>query len=309
MAHRAELLAPGGPLDRFADDEIRVVLRPTQTYAALLHDSYHPDVLRDALDRDQLLDQLWGPTPYQPHLVTVIPSEQRDLQAGDIPIFTTHALSRALHSTTEVLPAFFAESGLDHVRRRVAGLSEADLERQTWFIHASLTTLAGGTVRAQAQADVHGLGPDAIAAPSAPASGPPAASVSRPWFSVQSARSSVLSRAACLAAARAIGDRLAALAIRGPQDVAWIGLKLEQERDWSLAPIAMDFYDGLPGVAFFLGYLAAVDPAGGPADLAAAALTTVVRGAEAAGRLLPFDWSVHRLGRRRLRADAPGHRA
>jgi lantibiotic modifying enzyme len=45
----------------------------------------------------------------------------------------------------------------------------------------------------------------------------------------------------------------------------------------------MDFYDGLPGVAFFLGYLAAVDPAGGPADLAAAALTTVVRGAEELG--------------------------
>ena len=50
----------------------------------------------------------------------------------------------------------------------------------------------------------------------------------------------------------------------------------------------MDFYDGLPGVAFFLGYLAAVDPAGGQADLAAAALTTVLRSAEDTGRLLPI---------------------
>ena len=283
MAHRAELLAPGGALDRFADDAIRVVLRPTQTYAVLLHDSYHPDVLRDALDRAQLLDRLWGPAPYQPQLAKVIPSEQRDLQSGDIPIFVTRASARDLHSTTEVMAEFFAESGLDHVRRRVTGLSEADLERQTWFIHASLASLAGGTVGATAWADVYDLGRDDIAASPTPASVPIAASVSRPWFSAPPARSSGLSRDACLAAARAIGDRLAALAIRGPQDVAWIGLKLENERAWSLAPTAMDFYDGLPGVAFFLGYLTAVDPAGGQADLAAAALTTMLRSAEDMG--------------------------
>jgi type 2 lantibiotic biosynthesis protein LanM len=221
--------------------------------------------------------------PYQPQLAKVIPSEQRDLQSGDIPIFTTRVRARDLHSPTEVMPEFFAESGLDHVRRRVAGLSEADLARQTWFIHASLATLAGGTGGATARADVNDLGRDDIAAPPPSASGPPAASVSRPWFAAPPARSSALSRAACLAAARTIGGRLAALAIRGPQDVAWIGLKLEHERDWSLAPTAMDFYDGLPGIAFFLGYLAAVDPAGGQADLAAATLTTVLRGAEAMG--------------------------
>jgi type 2 lantibiotic biosynthesis protein LanM len=45
----------------------------------------------------------------------------------------------------------------------------------------------------------------------------------------------------------------------------------------------MDFYDGLPGVAFFFGYLAAIDPAGGHADLAAAVLTTVLHGTEEMG--------------------------
>jgi type 2 lantibiotic biosynthesis protein LanM len=283
MAHRAELLAPGGALERFADDAIRVVLRPTQTYAVLLHDSYHPDVLRDALDRDQLLDRLWGPVPYQPQLATVIPSEQRDLQSGDIPIFTTRVRSRDLYSTTEVIPEFFAESGLDHVRRRVAGLCEADLARQTWFIGATLATLAGSTIEAKARADINNFGRDDITPPSTPKAPPIAASVRRLRFSPRPARASALSREVCLAAARAVGDRLAALAIRGPQDVAWIGLKLENERDWSLAPMAMDFYDGLPGVAFFLGYLAAIDPAGGHADLAAAALTTVLRGAEEMG--------------------------
>ncbi|MFW5421072.1 IS630 family transposase [Nocardiopsis sp. CNT-189] len=57
--HRAFLLAPGGSIERFADDRVRFIARPTTTYARTLAESYHPDVLRDALDRDRLLDWIW----------------------------------------------------------------------------------------------------------------------------------------------------------------------------------------------------------------------------------------------------------
>src|SRR5262249_33233559 len=50
LRHRDELLAGDGPLARFVGDEVRVVLRATQTYGALLHESFHPDLLREALD-------------------------------------------------------------------------------------------------------------------------------------------------------------------------------------------------------------------------------------------------------------------
>jgi type 2 lantibiotic biosynthesis protein LanM len=59
LKHREELLSNDGPLTRFAGDEVRVIVRPTQTYGMLLQESFHPDVLRDALDRDRLLDRLW----------------------------------------------------------------------------------------------------------------------------------------------------------------------------------------------------------------------------------------------------------
>ena len=60
LEHRAELLADGGPLACFADDEVRVVLRATNTYALLLQESFHPDVLRDAAGPGSPLRQTMG---------------------------------------------------------------------------------------------------------------------------------------------------------------------------------------------------------------------------------------------------------
>jgi type 2 lantibiotic biosynthesis protein LanM len=52
LAHRAQLLPPDGLLAQFADAELRVILRATSVYGLLLAESLHPDLLRDALDRD-----------------------------------------------------------------------------------------------------------------------------------------------------------------------------------------------------------------------------------------------------------------
>ena len=52
-ARRGEIQAAGGILDRFADDPVRFVARPTAAYATLLKACRHPDFLRDAVVRDQ----------------------------------------------------------------------------------------------------------------------------------------------------------------------------------------------------------------------------------------------------------------
>src|SRR5439155_18098995 len=52
---RDELQARGGILDRFGEDEVRLVARATTTYAVLLGACQHPDLLRNAIHRDQLL--------------------------------------------------------------------------------------------------------------------------------------------------------------------------------------------------------------------------------------------------------------
>jgi type 2 lantibiotic biosynthesis protein LanM len=254
LSCREELLSEAGPLASFAADEVRVILRPTRTYAMLLHESYHPDLLRDALDRDRFFDRLWAEVEHRPSLTRVIQAEREDLHNGDVPMFTTRPESRdLLASTGEPIADYFEEPGLALVRQRVLQLGEADLTRQLWFLRASLATLSTGVE----QAPPPSVGPDA--------KGPGR----RPRLTVDRER--------LLAAARAIGDRLEALALRGGDDATWIGMTLIRERHWALLPLGTDLYGGLPGVILFLAHLGALTGEQRYADLARAALTTLRR--------------------------------
>ena len=94
--HREELLSDEGPLARFAQDEVRVILRPTRTYASLLSESFHPDLLRDALERDRCSIGCGPRSSTGPHLARVVAAERDDLLNGDIPLFTTRPGSRDL---------------------------------------------------------------------------------------------------------------------------------------------------------------------------------------------------------------------
>ena len=220
LKHRDELLADDGPLACFGGDEVRAILRPTRTYGLLLTESYHPDLLRNALDRDRFFDHLWGEVEQRPELAKVLPAERADLNNGDIPMFTTRPNSRQLWSSAgEPIADFFDEPGMALVRRRLAQLSDRDLGRQQWFIRASLATLAlSAEPERQPAPRARRWKPRAGGGPQ-PRPGPPG-------------RPSPSPRSGC-AAARAVGDRLEELALRGSDDVAWLGLSLIKERQWA----------------------------------------------------------------------------
>jgi type 2 lantibiotic biosynthesis protein LanM len=244
--HREELLSEAGPLARFARDEVRVILRATRTYGQLLHESFHPDLLRDALDRDRFFDRLWAEVEQRPSLARVIAAEHADLHDGDIPLFTTRPDSHDLWSSAgERVADFFAEPGMVLVRRRLGQLGEADLARQLWFLRASLATLSTGTGAVQ---------------PVSPRQPAPAAAADRQRL---------------LAAASAIGDRLEALAMCEGDEATWIGLTLLNERQWVLLPLGADLYGGLPGVTLFLAHLGAASGTERYTSLARSALATL----------------------------------
>jgi type 2 lantibiotic biosynthesis protein LanM len=246
LKHRDDLLADDGPLARFAEDEVRAILRSTRTYTFLLRDSFHPDVLRNALDRDRFFDRLWVTVEHLPHLAKVIPAEREDLFNGDIPIFTTRPGSRHLWSSfKEQIADFFDESGMALAQRRVQQLSDDDLTQQLWLIRASLASLAMGGDRGR-----------------------------WPTYRLMEPQT-VTDRERLLAAAQSVGDRLEVLALRGQHDIAWIGLTLIDERRWFLVPLAMDLYNGIPGVALFLAYLGAITQEDRYTALAKGALTTM----------------------------------
>jgi type 2 lantibiotic biosynthesis protein LanM len=81
--------AVGPLLQEFGAVEVRVIARATRTYSSLLNESFHPDLLRNALDRDLLFERLWFGVRQQPLLAGLVPIEQAALRRGDIPHFTT----------------------------------------------------------------------------------------------------------------------------------------------------------------------------------------------------------------------------
>jgi lantibiotic modifying enzyme len=132
-------------LPRFARDEIRVVVRSTRIYGALLYESFHPDLLRDALERDRFFDYLWGEVAQRPYLARIIPAERQDLFRGDIPLFSTFPDSRTIFTSEgKPLVDFFDTPSLDLVRQRIQQLGADDLAKQIWIIEASLATLLMG---------------------------------------------------------------------------------------------------------------------------------------------------------------------
>ena len=129
--HRAELLAGSGPFGLLACDQMRVIFRDTFSYSLLLGESYHPDVLRDALDRDRVLDYLWVGASQQPDFPKIIPGERVDLLCGDIPFFTTLPDSTDVwDSTGQRIPSLLRETGLARVQRRLLRLSDEDMAQQ-----------------------------------------------------------------------------------------------------------------------------------------------------------------------------------
>jgi type 2 lantibiotic biosynthesis protein LanM len=246
---RAELLAADGPLTAFADDEVRLIARATKIYAQVLQESYHPNVLRSALDRDRLLDRLWVGIDYRPELARLIPAEQADLQKGDIPFFASRPASKHVWTSQGAeVTNFLAESSLDVVRNNIDALSETDLSRQLWFIQSSLAAMKATTHEVAVNTSVK-----------------------------QDAGTITTDRQQIIDAASAIGDRLITTAYQDDEFVSWAGLQMVQDKRWSVTPLGSDLYSGSGGIAFFLAYLGSVTGDEKYILLARKSLHTIIR--------------------------------
>lgn len=246
IQYREELLA--GPLHNFAQDEIRLVIRPTQVYGQLLSESLHPNLMRDMLDRDRFFDHLWANVEAMPRLQRIIEAEHNDLHAGNIPIFTTRPGTRDIATSwRSSLVNFLDEPSLELVKVRLKGFNEQDLSRQIWFIQASLASL----LMTQELSNVG-------------------------WKSSQLQPSQTpVTRERLLQSACAVGDRLCEQAIQSENEAAWLSLTFINEREWALLPAEIDLYGGIPGIALFLAYLGAITGETRYTALAKAALTSI----------------------------------
>lgn len=245
-AARKELLHGTDLLTAFDADEVRVLVRPTWVYSTLLDESTHPGLLRDAGERQRVLERLrtdaLGPV-LAPDLVD---EEIAQLWAGDVPLFTARpgrdrlwgAPGRPLAGRTEL-------SGTARVAARLAALDTVDRQDQEWIVRAAMATAS--------RAPVH-----------------------RP---VADRRVRTAERAPeperLLSAARSVGDRLVSLAYREGPRSNWLGLELLDDRYWRIGPMPADLAGGYTGPALFLAQLAALTGAGHYAEVARTALAPV----------------------------------
>lgn len=240
------------PLARFASDEIRRMVRPAHFYNHILHESFHPDLLRDALERDYHFEHLWQATKLQPDLTRLVSFERSDLLAGDIPLFITRPDTRDIFSSrADCITDFLAQPGIALAQQTILKLHEDDLERQCWFIETSFSSLLMEKEQLMWK---------------------------QPTVTIPSGKE--VTRERLLTAACRIGDRLCKLAAGDWRGVNWVGVTFSQENQWFLTSTMPDLYDGNAGIILFLSYLGIITGDTRYSDIAESAYLTMYRQVE-----------------------------
>jgi type 2 lantibiotic biosynthesis protein LanM len=238
---RSELLSENGPITRFSEDRVRVILRPTVAYTLLLLSGYHPHCLGDGISLDARFDRLLSVTYDKPSCEAVIAGERHDLWQGDIPLFTSRPASRHVWTSTGALiPNFFREAGLDCVRRRLSRMDDRNLDLQTWLIESSIKT---------ARIDLGG--------PVAEEWEPSQWVVQRTGPRRELLSNVELSRKRVETRARIIGDEMERRAIELSSGVTWPTV-VEDGHRLQVRLAGPQLYDGLSGIALALAYMGSV---------------------------------------------------
>ncbi len=231
-------------LRRCAEDPIRVLIRPTNFYFRLLDETTHPDLLRDAADRDHAFDLLEEDSMGDEKLLRFVPHERADLWAGDVPMFTSNPGSTSLlDSCGESIEGVVDRPSLDTVLAKVADMDPLDQRDQEWLISA---TLAISTATAG-----HHDGGETVET-AVPNQTPDAERL--------------------LITACGIADHIVANAFSDERRSNWLGIELVDDRYWTVLPMGAGLGEGYCGVALFLAQLAELTGIARYRDLAAYAI-------------------------------------
>ncbi len=124
-----------------ANTEIRVLLRHTQTYASILQEATHPQLLRDGLELDLHFFQLIRPVFVSPFVKTIFMAELLDLQNGDVPWFGAQPKSTTVvDARAQKLEGVLARDGFGHCHARMQAMGAEDMHFQMEIITAAFFT-------------------------------------------------------------------------------------------------------------------------------------------------------------------------
>lgn len=239
-SHAAALLSDSGPLAAALGKPVRHVFRATAWYSRLLDASHHPRFLEDAIIAEGFLrNQLRAGSEDTPWLLAIEDAEVADLMAGDIPYFVSRSGERGRVTGGEETDFILPGDGWTECRRRLQAMSTADLERQTWLVRVAMADLTT----------------------------PTEARLSHRSEPLRDPAPDVL-----VATAARIGDRICDLAIMDGDRAAWLVPRVVDRKRLVTTVAGLDLYNGLSGIALFLGHLASMTADGRYGRVAAAAM-------------------------------------
>lgn len=254
--HKEEILSENGILNSFSQEPVRVVTRGTAVYTRLLLESYHPNLLRNAIARDWLFDYLWLDRKLFPKEVAkwVVDSELDDMYDNLVPHFTTYPNSLDLwNSRKQKLSNCFIETSLEQIHQRIQNFGQEDLDRQCWFIEGSF----GGMLKQQRlEKNNHWLEPI-------------------PANFKENVSTTNSKKDKLVEAAKAIGDKLNTSAIRHDDYATWVTLSIAENGSFRFDQVETTLYDGTCGIALFLAYLGKLTNNRTYTDLAKSAVKTL----------------------------------
>jgi type 2 lantibiotic biosynthesis protein LanM len=249
---REALLSPGSPLENFRGVRLRLVIRPTALYFAILVRSLAANATRDGAARSlefEVLCRAFLGQRERPTMWGLVADEQRSLERLDIPAFEFRSDSLEVGVRgAQGTHALLAEAGYAAMRKRLEGFDESDLDEQTEFIRGSLCSrlLFQATALQAARAS----------------SGDEA---SRPLATTE-----------LIARADTIGQEILRRGIRGDDgSLTWISVNYDFGIDrHQFSAMGPGLYAGVFGVALFLAALEKMRPTGEYKDACLRALKT-----------------------------------
>lgn len=225
-------------LTMFEGCPVRTIIRPTAVYAQLLNRSYHPDFLRDAIDREVFMSRLEKANDDHITNRDVVKNELSDLLDGDIPYFLSAPSHTYLELTNQIrINNYFEKPALARVHDKIHSLSNTDLGEQLHVIRMSILA----SFNAKHHIDSLVLSKETGS------------------YTVQEADPESI-----LSCSKRVGQYVLeqSITIEGGKDVSWISTMIKgiDEISWTISPVNLDFYNGVAGIGFYLSYLGNLIP-------------------------------------------------
>ncbi|KGX85049.1 type 2 lanthipeptide synthetase LanM family protein [Pontibacillus litoralis] len=141
LTNKTELVSR---IKSFKGKETRKIFRDTMKYGKLLNLSYHPDFMRNQVDREVLLNRLRA--KQEEAINRVVDYEIEDMLEGDIPYFSSTPEGKGIMSSNHSsIDNFYYKDGLTLSLEKIARLSQEDHESQLNIIAATISAVYSET--------------------------------------------------------------------------------------------------------------------------------------------------------------------